>query len=287
MRKWIKSLMLLAALLLVAILAAVYGGVRMFKAAPDWYHRSSISAAQRELLARRAFNKFADIQNAAALSRRNEIAAQTNQGAGGAATLPASILVSFSDDELNAFFEKWANYANWKSNYDRYVGDPLIILQDQRLILAGQVKDLDAVVSLELDPRIDTDGRLDLHLDRILAGRLPLPQVFIGPYKERLTASLRANLPRWRQLAAIDSDGAANSDLISASMARLFIHALDHSSADPVLFLPLVERHANVPVRICGVKVEDHTVTMTVLPLDAKERAALLERIRAEEPGAP
>ena len=287
MRKWTKSLMLLAALFLVTILAVVYGGFRMFKGAPDWYRHSTLSAADREILARRAFNKFADIQNAAALVRRDEIASLSRQATDAAAVPAASIVVSFSDDELNAFFEKWASYANWKSNYDRYVNDPLIILQDDRLILAGKVKDLDAVVSLELDPRIDADGRLNLHLKRILAGRLPLPQMFIGPYKDRLTAHLRQSLPRWRQLAAIDADGAANSELISASMARLFIHTLNHTSADPILFLPLVERHANVPVKVRAVKVEDHTVTMTVLPLDAKERAALVERIRADEPAGP
>jgi uncharacterized protein YpmS len=282
MRKWIKSLMLLVALLLVTILAVVYGSFRLFKGAPDWYHRSAVSLAQRELLARQAFNKFADIQNAAALARRDEIAGASASSS----STPTPIVVSFSDDELNAFFEKWANYANWKSNYDRYVQDPLIILEDGHLILAGQVLDLDAVVSLQLNPRIDADGRLDLRLDRVLAGRLPLPRFFIGPYKDRLTASLRRNLPRWQHFAAIDSDGTANSALISASMARLFIHTLDHTSADPILFLPLVQSHANVPVRVSDVKLEDHNLTMTVLPLSAGEREALVKRVQADEPPA-
>jgi hypothetical protein len=273
MRKWIKSLMLLVALLLIAVLAVVYGSFRLFKGAPDWYRRFPVSLAQRELLAREAFNKFADIQNAAALARRNEIAGAP----GDAANAPAPIVVSFSDDELNAFFEKWANYANWKSNYDRYVQDPLIILQDGQLILAGQVLDL------ELNPRIDPDGRLDLRLDQVLAGRLPLPSMLISPYKSRLTESLRRNLPRWQQFAAIDSNGTANSALISASMARLFIHTLDHTSADPILFLPLVESHANVPVRVCDVKLDDHNLTMTVVPLNAGEREGLVERVRNDE----
>jgi uncharacterized protein YpmS len=284
MRKWIKSLMLLAALLLVGALAVVYGGFRMVKGAPDWYRRSILSVQQREILARSAFNKFADIQNAAALARRDEIASHFSQAD---VAPPVPIVVSFSDDELNAFFEKWANYANWKSNYERYVDEPLVILQDDHVILAGQVKELDAVVSLELNPQIDPANRLDLHLESILAGRLPLPDLFIGPYKERLTARLEQNLPRWRAAAAIDSDGAANSALISAAMARLFIHTLNHTSADPVLFLPLVEHNANVLVRVCSVKVEGHNLTMTVVPLSAGEREALLKRIQADEAGSP
>jgi uncharacterized protein YpmS len=280
MRKWFKRLLLIIALLLVTLLAAVYGGFRMLKGAPDWYHRPAISPARREFLARRAFNKFATIQNAAALARQNQIIAGANLSS--PSLVP--IVISFSDDELNAFFEKWENFANWKSNYERYVDDPQIIVEDNQLILAGQVKEFGTVVSLQFDPRIDQTGRLDLHLQRVLVGELPLPGVFIRMYQDRLTSVLQENLPRWRQRAAIDANGAANSDLISASTARLFIHALSHTSADPVLFLPLVERRANVPVRIVDVKVEGHDVTMTVLPLDNDERSALLARIRADEP---
>jgi len=283
MRKRVKILVLLVALLVVGILAAVYGGFRMFKDAPEWYRHPNISPAQRELLARQAMNKFTNIQNAAALARRNEKIAQSTSSL----PAPEAIEVSFSDDELNAFFEKWASYANWKSNYDRYVDYPLIIIQKDHLTLAGQVKELSAVLSLEFEPRIDAAGKLDLHLERVLAGLLPLPDFFMRGYRGQLKAGLQSSLPRWRSLAAIDSDGAANGDLISASMARLCMHALDHTSADPVLFLPLVERGANVPVRVCALKVEDHNVTMTVIPLNSKERAALLERIQAEEPTVP
>jgi uncharacterized protein YpmS len=283
MRKWIKRLMLLLALFLVSILAVVYGGFRMFKGVPQWYRHIAFSPAQREILASHALNELANIQNAAALARRNEMAGDGNA----LADSPVPIDVSFSDDELNAFFEKWENYANWKSNYERYVEDPLILIQQNRLILAGQVTDLGAVVSLQFDAQINPQGKLALEIDRVLAGRLPVPDMIIARYRDRLTAHLRVNLPRWRQGAAIGSDGAANSDLISASMARLFLHMLDHTPADPVLFLPLVERHANVPVRVCAVMVEDHNLKMTVLPLDAKERAALLSRIRADESGVP
>jgi uncharacterized protein YpmS len=279
MRKWIKSLMLLAALFLVTILAVIYGGFRMFKGAPDWYRRSVMSPARREVLARRAFNKFADIQNAAALARQNQMTASSNDPSSPSAPL----VVSFSDDELNAFFEKWANYANWKANYERYVEDPIIFIQDHHIIIAGRVNDLDAVVSLQFAPRIDGAGKLDLDLERVLAGRLPLPDLVVDPYKDRLTATLRADLPRWRSQAAIDADGAANSQLISAAMARLFIHTMDHTPADAILFLPLVERHANVPVRICQISISDHNVTMTVLPLDAKGREPVLESIKRKD----
>jgi hypothetical protein len=271
MRKWIKRLMLLVALCLVTILAVIYGSFRMFKGLPAWYPRPVVSPAEREVLARHAFNKFADIQNAAALARQEQIAGEVN----GSAIGPSPIVVFFSDDELNAFFEKWENYADWKTEYERYVDQPVIIIQENKIILAGRVKDLDAVVSVELSPRLDADGRLDVGLDRVLAGRLPLPDVVIQHFKDRLSRHLRENLPQWQEHAAIDSDGAANSALISATMARLFIHALDHTDSDPVLFVPLVERHANVPVRVTALTVADHELTMTVLPLDAGGRDKL------------
>jgi uncharacterized protein YpmS len=279
MRKWTKSLMLLAGLLLIFVLAIAGDAFRRFKGVPAWYRHPTVSAAQRELLAQRAFNKFTEIQNAAALARQDEISEQAD----GSSFSPNSIVVSFSDDELNAFVEKWASFANSKSDYDRYVDDPIINIAQGQVLLSAQVKDLGAIVSLELSPQIDANGRLDLHLDRVVAGRLRLPEIFVRPYEQHLTHGLEQNLPRWRQEAAIDSDGAANSDLISAAIARLFIHTLNHSSADAVLFLPLVEHHANVPVRVRAVMVTDHNLTMSVLPLNAKERAELVQRVRGND----
>jgi len=280
MRKWIKSLMLLAGVALVLILAIACDAFRRFRAVPAWYRHLDLSVTQREVLAQRAFNKFADIQNAAAQARQDEISGQAEEST----SAPAPIVVSFSDDELNAFVEKWASYANWKSNYDRYVDGPIINIADGNILLAAQVKDLGAILSVEMSPQIDANQRLDLHLDRVIAGRLRLPEILVHSYEKRLASGLEENLPRWQRGAAIDSNGAANNDLISAAMARLFLHALNHTPADAVLFLPLVEHHANLPVRICAVSSADHQLTMTVLPLNAKERAALVAHIQSSDP---
>jgi hypothetical protein len=268
--------MLLAGMLVIAAALLLYGAIHLFKGAPDYYRQPAISAARREVLAQRALHKFADVQNAAALARQNQLS--TDRSA-------QPIIVSFTDDELNAFFQKWEAYANWQASYQRYLEDPLIIIRDDHIILAAEVKELDAIVSLQFAPEIAPNGQLDLKMDRVLAGNLPLPDVLIDPYKDRLSSMLTRNLPDWRAGAAINPDGAANADLISAAMARLFIHALHHQPADAVLFLPLVERRANVPVRISDVKLQDHTVTITVLPLTPDEREALADRIKGEEAG--
>jgi hypothetical protein len=274
MRTWVKRLLATVLLLILGIAAVAYGGFRMFKGAPAWYRRPLSSAGERELLARRAFNKFANIQNAAALARQDQLEA-------GATVLPAApIAVTFSDDELNAFFEKWESYANWKSNYDRYFDNPLILIEDRHLVLAAGVKDLGSVISVGFDPRMDSAGKLRLELDRVQAGQLPMPGVVTEPYRQRLESTLRASLPRWEGAAAVNPDGAANVSLISAAMAKLCLHMLAHEPAEPLLFLPLVQRRANVPVRILDIRLEDHTVNLLVRPLDLRERAALVAQVR-------
>ena len=45
------------------------------------------------------------------------------------------------------------------------------------------------------------------------------------------------------------------------------------------MFLP-VGNQRSVPVRLTAVSIEDKELTMTVKPLNAKERAAVLEQIR-------
>ena len=146
------------------------------------------------------------------------------------------------------------------------------------------MKELDTIVSVQFEPTLTADGQLDMHLAQILGGRLPLPQALAGPYFRKITDALRSHLPAWRSLANLQSDGAANKELISASLSRLLIGTLQHKPVDPILFLPVMDRQANVPVRIIATDVKEHLLTVTVQPLDAVERAALLQRIHDEDP---
>ncbi len=283
MRKWIKRILLLFAFLLVCALAALYGGFRMLRSTPEWYRRYTATFAEREAAAQRAFNKFAGVQNAAADVRRKEIIARNAHNA--APVVPGEITVSFTDDELNAFFQKWSSYEDWKSNYEPYLEDPTVILHEGRIIFAAKAKilPLEPLASVHIEPKLDDQGRLMLNIADILGGRLSMPDAIVSPWENRVINGMRARLPGWQANAQISPDGSANGDLIAACFAKLLVHSLERAPADPVLFLPLVEHHSNVPVKVTGISVQEHVLTVKFQPLDSAARAALVDRIRAAE----
>jgi uncharacterized protein YpmS len=277
-----KRLILLLAVLLGAAVTALAVGFFLFRAEPTWYRPVEIPAEEREAAAQRATNKLALIQNQVARARAAERMARpaTND-----TTTPATdpsdiaITVTLTDVELNAFFDKWIAWNNWKAAYDPYIADPVLVLDDGRVIIAARVKELDTVASLHVRPSVDERGQLRLDVERVLGGKLPLPESVLGDYRSRLARSIAQRLPRWRAHSALERAGAPNTPLILATMSQLLINVLDERPADPVLFLPLVGQRA-VPVKLTHVNIADHAMTLTVEPLDAQDRAELLQRIR-------
>ena len=284
--KLFKRLILVLAVLLGAALVALAVGFFLFRAEPTWYRPVALPAAAREAAAQRATNKLAMIQNQAARARAAERMARSTTDVS-VASVPSdsAITVTFTDVELNAFFDKWIAWNNWKAAYDPYIADPVLVLDEDRLIVAARVKELDTIASLHLRPSVDERGQLRLDVQRVLGGKLPLPESVLGDYRARLSRSIAQRLPRWRAMSALDRTGAPNNPLILATMSQLLVNVLDERPADPVLFLPLVGQRA-VPVKLTQVKVEDHAMTLTVEPLDAQDRAALLERVRQGTPTA-
>ncbi len=287
MKPFKRLLVVLAALVGCALVACVVGLV-LFRAEPDWYRLPQFSAEEREAAAQRATNKLAQIQNQAARARAAERMAQAEPSTGPTPTTHPSanaITVTFTDDELNAFFYKWIAWNNWKASYDPYVSDPVLVLDGARLILAARVKELNTVASLHVRPNVDAQGRLRLDIERVLGGNLPLPEAVLGDYRARLSRSIASRLPRWRHAAALDRAGSPNTPLILATMSTLLSDVLDERPAEPVLFLPLVDQGA-VAVKLTHVKIEDHAMTLTVEPLNASDRATLLARVRQGAPTA-
>ena len=292
--KWKKRLLLgLITVVAIAVtLASV--AVMLFRAAPTWYRPLAMDPQRREAAAQRATNKLAMIQNEAARLRRDERLAEraASTSTTNPATIPAPgrpITVTFTEDELNAFFDKWAGWNDWKSKYQRYVEDPVVLLDDGRIVIAAKVRDMNTVASLHFEPRVTEDGLLSLRLARVLGGKLPLPEAVLSKYRKRLSDAMAQNLPRWQHTASIDSGGTPNASAVAATMGRLALHVLEHEPADPVLFLPLVDanlRPRSVAVRLTDVRIEDRTLTLTVEPMSGSQRAELLKRIREGAPVA-
>jgi hypothetical protein len=338
--KWFKRLLLTFGAL--AVLLGLVGGYLYFfvyHGTPDWYPRAKkIDPAAEAAAARRVEDKVAQTLNWASATQAqqdrarhaaNEPTGRTNapqppatQPAGtsprqGLTASADPLTLSFTEEELNAFFAKWEKLYDWDKKYSAYVSDPAIILHDGRIILAGRSKDLGTVLSAHFDPELTgntTEGKavsapagsaaaaepsaasngsssspqpgdeparkLYLKLDRLLAGNLPLPQSFFDKYRATLGDRLKVSLPTYQRDAALFKDGTANSAAVVATMGKLFLHVLDREPGAPILFLPVPGKEGSMPVQLTDVRVHDKTLSLTIKLLDRAERQSLLTEIR-------
>jgi hypothetical protein len=277
--KLVKRILLSVAFLLVLsflLLTIAYG---LAHSDPDWYQPTALSQELRDAASRRATNKLAALQNHAAEARALETRIRTGRTS---ATMPSEIVVSFTDDELNSFFQTWQSHLNWRASYEKRFTDPVILVREGKLILAARIKDLDIVTSIHVQPGLDSDGRLRLEIVRVLGGKLPLPRAILDRYSQHVINSVAARVPAWRAWARIDETGSANNPAIYAAMAELLINTFENRSSEAVLFVPILDESA-VPVRIVDLQIENNALTMRVLPMSEPERTALLKSIQTNQ----
>ncbi|MGH7192312.1 MAG: hypothetical protein ACREJM_02120 [Candidatus Saccharimonadales bacterium] len=276
--KWLKRLALLVVFLAVFAGALGAAGWWLTRRPPDWYaHRQ---ANPREM-AQAASRAEREVQRTLSWAQDQQ-AYSVSSDTGTPSTKPArSLQISLTQDELNGFFQKWDSTFGWSRRYGSYLSDPQIVIRDDRLILAATVKDTGSVLSVEFSPRLE-DGKLQMPLERVLAGRLPLPQAFWDRYRQGLESAIDARLPDWEQGADITPAGAANSDAVAAAMSELLLDVLAARPAKPVLFLPysVGNNPRSFPVKLTSVQIADKTLTLTMEPMTPPERHALLDSIR-------
>jgi hypothetical protein len=275
MKKWIKRSLLTVALVLVAILGFATWSWHLLRGTPDWYNAPQRTDEERAAAANRVDQKLLDAVSWASEAQAQATSNTTRPAAAHAKNLK---IVSFTEDELNAFFQKWNRAKNWGALYEQYLTDPVIVIHDGRIVLAGKMKELGTVASVHFEPAIDDEGKLHLDIAKMLGGRLPLPTAVFGKYRTRITDALRWRLPAWQQQAGIDARG-ANEWAVSAALSKMFLEILNDKPAEATIFLPTTASGL-YPVQIRDVKVEDDTLTLSVEPLNAAERTELLVRLR-------
>ncbi len=284
---WMKRLaVFVVGLVLVLALAAAGAYFFGVRGTPDWVRRSTATPAEKAEAANRLDRKI--LETLSVIQEMNA-GVTTRRAAGNEQRPPATqaakfLEVGFHEDELNAAFQKWDSLYQWTERYKAYVQEPVVVLHDGHVILAGNSEEVGAVVSLHFSPSLDADGQLLLRLDNVLAGRLPLPRAFLEKYRKSARLKLQNGLPALQRKAEFGPDGSANQEAMAAAMAKLFLHALDDEPAEPVVFLP-VERKRSVPVTLTDVRIADKTLTFKVKRMDAAERAMLLDEIRAPSEG--
>jgi len=284
--KWLKSLLRIAAC--VVVLGAVGAAIlwTLARGRPSWYDAQAVDPAARQAAAVRAENEFKRTMDWAASQQAEERAAIHAARGAPATSAPStgpatrrSLTVTFTEQELNAAFEKWGRAYGWDEAYGQFVKEPRIVLHEGRFIVAGDVKDFGSLISLHFRPAVDDKGRLQFELARVLAGRLPLPESAFDGYREKLEQKLRASLPALQRGAKIEPDGSANEKAVAASFAKLLLRVLDRRPEEAVLFLP-ANQGKQVPVKVADVTIEGKSIGLTVQLMTPAERAQLLEHIR-------
>ncbi|HZZ43224.1 MAG TPA: hypothetical protein VFE58_09820 [Tepidisphaeraceae bacterium] len=283
---WLKRIYATVAIVLVLVILATAIGYRKLHGIPDWYTMRTMTAGELAAAAHRVEDKLANMQNWAAEQHARE-SAQIKSGNPAPTTMAASqpantTTIEFTEDELNAFFQKWVTSAGWADKFGKYVTDPAIFLQDNHVILAGTIKEMNTLASVHFEPKLDAAGNMNMELTQVLGGNLPLPKAVWSSQKDKLINAASQQLPHWQKQAAISPNGTANLDAVSAGMTEVLIHILQNEPFAPVIFLP-VAGHGAIPARMTAVSVVDKTMSITVTPMSPVDREAFLAHLK----GAP
>jgi hypothetical protein len=267
-----KFFITLLAIVLVALIAGLVL-LWLVQAPPSYYQPLALTPQQLEDAAKRAEDKFVEIRNVA--------------GGAAAATSDSTFQVTFTQEELNAFLQKWTELSQVRKALGGRLTRPAVVLRADRLILAGKVNagQLDSIVGVEFRPSIDGQGRLRMDIEQVSAGKLPVPLAMLsGSFSEGIKA-LRANLPRWRREARLqtNSSGAAtfDDDAMNVVYAELLLAVLDGRAVEATFPIPLDGRRG-VPAEITSLKLEDGAITAQVRLLTPAERADFLQRIKGD-----
>lgn len=283
--KIFKRLRLFLAGLLLTVILAVAVGYGLLRSRPAFYRPYTWEGEQRGVTNQQAMDNLARVHNLASESQARERRAQRGSPNTGPVTAP--LTVSLTEEQINALLLHNAEVEGLDREYQRYVGNPVVLLRDGQIILAGRVQDFGGIIaSVQFQPELDQHGRLHIRLTRTMGGRLPLPKTLVTTQLERFRSALAPQLPRWRREAAMDSTGLTNSSAVSAAMADWLKDLLSDTPAEPVVFVP-VQGGKSVPLRLTGLRLAGQSVTFTVESMNPAQRETLLKHIRAGPVGQP
>src|SRR4029079_12701447 len=112
------------------------GGFVLFRGTPSYYRRSTLTAAQQAEAATRAESKLSQMQNMAVDAHGSEV--QKLRGVTQPTTFPGAMTFTFTDDALNPLFTNGAALTHWRDMFSQVVEEPMIVLQDRRIIFVGK-----------------------------------------------------------------------------------------------------------------------------------------------------
>lgn len=266
-----RSRLILRLLLLIALVLAIFLAVStyLYRSTPSYYRPRRMTAAQSAAAAEVAeaqvisLRNWAEHQRAINSARRHGVATQS----------VGPIRVRATDQQINAFFQKYKSVVDWDQTVDPYVSDITLAIVNGQIVFSGDVKDLHAILSVVFTVQLDNQGRLIGQIQRVLAGRLTLPPPIWNAQRRRVINALRQAIADCRQDAHTDPTGTANLAAIAAAMGQTLLNAINDQPSDPIIFVP-VDQNGGIPARISALSVGDGEITMTLDPISLAQRTA-------------
>ncbi len=278
--RWIRRGMIGAVCVVIGVLVAVATMWRLAALAPSWYRVPEWSPADIAAASQSAQDKFTETSAWASAARGAQLRARSGTVSTRAPEPAAEFTVSFTQDEINAFWRQWSEARGWDVAASPYIEQPLIAFDNGTVIVAARAVELRTVVSVHLRPTITDEGMLDIRLARLLGGRLALPTALVSEPRQKLVEAIRGDLDARRGEARINPSGAANDQALRASIMRGLLGILTDQPTDAVLYLPLLGG-GWVPVKIIDLTVGNGVLTLTARPMDPAERSVLEQRLQA------
>lgn len=287
--KWLKRLLILIALALLAVIAFALIGIYLYRGTPKWYRPRIATTQQIKDAANRADQKLLDLFSWAASAQAQQLRRLHGKAKPGEVPIGPKT-VSFDEEEINSFITSWQNpgKSSLEQRVDRYFTDGRVVLVDDGLILVGESPALGTLASAQFNPRIDGQGNLRVDLDSVRAGMLPIPRAALSDRIGRLQSLLQEQLYAEQPTIRIDPSQTANASALAASWLRLVISSLSGRPTGAMLVIPfdMSNLHHGFPVKLTGIRIVEGEITLTMQPLAPEDGEKLLKMLRSQA-GSP
>jgi hypothetical protein len=284
--KWLKRLLIVVALGLLGVIGFSLVGVYLYRGTPRWYRPRVATTQQIKDAANIADQKLLDLFSWAASARAQQLRRLHGISRPGDAPIGPKT-VTFNDDEINSFAGEWRSSGTsaMQQRMSRYFSDGRVALEDDSLILVGQSPAFGTLASVIFKPGIDSQGDLNLRLDSLCAGILPVPRSAVAVQLARLHSVLQQQLAVDQPAIQIDPAQTANQPALAASWIRLLLSSLNDRSTSPVLIIPfdMSNLRSGFPVRITAIETSEGQLTLTMEPLNPGDAEHYLDWLK--QPG--
>lgn len=272
-RKWLRRILAVLFGIVLGLAILTLWGYHRATTDPDYFRAIEWDEARLADAANSATQKLAAALTWAGEARSAQVRGVDPSGA---------LHISFSEEEINAFFTTWQRLSGWEKRLGQYMEHPQARLIGSELVVAARVREVGVVISAHFQPVIDSEGRLDFRLKRTLGGRLPIPRVMFSSYLDRARAGLHRALPAMQKDAALDPRGNANERALLAGFTRMALDVIDDRPSDPRVILQADPFNGKIrlPVRLNHVSVEDGQLHLTAEALTPDQQRQFIDFLR-------